>query len=347
VVAEPQPVPGARSLRVRLNGALDTIVRREIVVVRRPVDLYFASVHTGVAVGTGTIFALATQTPVSLPLLAGLVGMIAAVSLLLFKGTKLLRRPHPWLSWAKKGVYHFQIVALACTVATLELAGEPVLTYLDVLVVGMLVYQAFGRIGCLTAGCCHGRPSSWGIRYGPRHAATGYVYFVQGVRLFPVQLVEALWLAALAAGSVAVFLADGRAGTNVALYVVGYGAGRFVLEFVRGDPGRVYVHGFSEPQWTALVLSAGVVVLELADVFPFSWAHVAVVAAMTLVVGTIVAAARIRRTTVGELLRSSDARRIERTTEHVLREARLVQTPPRTAGGADDGVLWLPRGRPR
>ena len=318
-----------------MNAALDAVARRNV---------YFASVYTGVAVGTGTIFALATQRPtVSLPVLAALVGMVAALSLLLFKSTKLLRRPHPFVSWAKKGVYHFQIVALAFTVAALELADEPVLTYLDVLVVGMLVYQTFGRVGCLTAGCCHGRPSSWGIRYGAGHAATGYIYFVQGVRLFPVQLVEACWLGGLAAGSVATFLADGRAGTNVALYIVGYGAGRFVLEFLRGDPGRVYFRGFSEPQWTALLLGGGVVALELAGVLPFSLIHAAVVAAMSLGVATVVAAARIRGTTVAELLRSSDACRIEGLTEHVLREARLVPAASRTADGAGDAVLWLPR----
>ena len=39
-------------------------------------------------------------------------------------------------------------------------------------------------------------------------------------------------------------------GEALALYVMGYGAARFVFEFARGDMGRPDIAGFSEAQWT-------------------------------------------------------------------------------------------------
>ena len=334
-----------RPLRRRLNSALDAIVRRRVVVADQVLDVYLASVYTGVIVGTGVIFALASQRPMSLSVIGGLVVMIAALSFGLFESTKLVRRPHALLRWAKKGVYHFQIVALTFTVAVLELAGEPVLSYLAVMVIGMIVYQAFGRIGCFMAGCCHGRPSTWGVRYGGQHAETGYPYFVQGTRLFPIQLIEAIWLAVLGAGLIIAFLDDAPAGTIVAWYIVGYGATRFLLEFLRGDTHRIFAWRLSEPQWTAVLLGSGVVGLELAGVLPLVWPNVALVASMLAVAITVMSPARLRATKFTTRLRNGDAGRVQRTVDQVLRDAGLspVQLGERQA--TDDGltVIYLPR----
>lgn len=334
-------------LRRRLNSALDAIVRRRVVVADRVLDVYLVSVYTGVIVGTGVIFALATQRPVSLPVMGGLVVMIAALSFGLFESTKLVRRPHALLRWAKKGVYHFQIVALIFTVTVLELAGEPVLTYLAVMVIGMIVYQAFGRIGCFMAGCCHGRPSAWGVRYGRQHAETGYPYFVQGTRLVPIQLVEAVWLAVLGTGLIIAFLDDAPAGTIVAWYIVGYGAARFLLKFLRGDTHRIFAGGLSEPQWTAVLLGSGVIGLELAGVLPFVWPNVAVVASMLAVAITVMSLARLGATKVATRLRSGDAGRVHRTVDQVLRDAGLIPVQLGERQAADDGitVVYLPRRR--
>ncbi len=310
----------------------------------RTLDPYLVSIYTGVAIGTGAIFALSIQRPVSVPLMTALVALVAVLSFALFKSPNIVGRSHPLLNWAKKGVYHFQIVALIFTVAALELSGNPVLPYLDIMVVGMILYQAFGRVGCLMAGCCHGRPCSWGVRYGKKHAETGYFYFVQGARLFPIQLIEALWLAGLAVGSIVIFLNDGQAGATVTWYIIWYGAGRFIFEFLRGDTGRIFAGGFSEPQWTAVLLSTGVVSLELAGVLPFQWEDVGVLGGMIAIVLTLSSAAFLGGNTVEELLRNTDARRVERTIEQVLLEANLVPLGPSSQDdpeGAFNGI-YLP-----
>lgn len=311
---------------------LDRLVRREVVLAGRPWDTYMLSVSSGVVVGTAVVFALAFRSSVSVPVVALLVVLVAAFSLSLFKSTRILGRSHPLLAWAKKGVYHFQIGALILTIAVLELLREPVLPYLDVLVAGMIVYQVFGRLGCFMAGCCHGRPSSWGVRYGNKHAETGYLFFVQGVRLFPIQLVEALWLSVLAAGAIAIVAGDGEPGEAVSWYIVGYGAGRFAFEFFRGDTGRIMWRGFSEPQWTAMLLTALVTALGIAGVLPFHWWYVAVLVLMLCVVAALMVEGRPRRSA----LQLSDAERIRRSEVRILREANLLP-----------GRLGIHRPRPR
>jgi prolipoprotein diacylglyceryltransferase len=328
-------------LRERCNAFLDGVVRRRTVVAGRTVDSYGMWVAMGVVAGTAVIFGLTAEEGLSLGMTAAIVGMVAALSLALFKSTRLLRRPHPVLLWAKRGVYHFQIVALICTIALLEAAGRPVLPYLDVLAIGMMVYQLFGRIGCLMAGCCHGRPYPWGVRYGREHAATGYVYFVQGVRLFPVQLLEALWLLALALGALAILLGDQRAGAVVPFYIVGYGVGRFALEFARGDMRRVVIRGLSEPQWTALALIAAVMILQLGGVLPGAWwltaAPLSACVAVAATVGTV-----SRADAAGRL---SDLQQLLRSEHQILADAHL--TPVRGSEAGDPGVtVYAPRRPP-
>lgn len=87
--------------------------------------------------------------------------------------------------------YHAQAVFLTLSGALLRLWRQPAPAYLDLAAIGIAAMIACGRIGCLTAGCCHGRPLRWGARhgvcYGPDHVAEGLELYLAGVRLFPTQ----------------------------------------------------------------------------------------------------------------------------------------------------------------
>ena len=37
----------------------------------------------------------------------------------------------------------------------------------DILVIGLTVNHAFGRLGCLAAGCCYGKPTGTSLGYSP------------------------------------------------------------------------------------------------------------------------------------------------------------------------------------
>ena len=91
--------------------------------------------------------------------------------------------------------------------------------------------QTFGRIGCFCGGCCFGRPweGGWcGVVY-----PEGSLPFLKFgfTRLVPVQLFEASYL--LAVFLVLMLFVGFR--FRAAAYLVAVGAGRFFLEFLRGD----------------------------------------------------------------------------------------------------------------
>jgi hypothetical protein len=152
--------------------------------------------------------------------------------------------------------YHHEVAILASCAVAARAAGLPVLASLDAVVLGVGAFLACGRVGCLLAGCCHGRPSRSGVRYGAAHAAAGFPAELVGVRLAPVQAVEAVVAATITAAGVAAVAAGARPGVALLVYVSAYGVARFVLEEWRGDAGRRRLLGFSEAQWTSLGLTA-------------------------------------------------------------------------------------------
>lgn len=113
--------------------------------------------------------------------------------------------------------------------------------------------HGFGRIGCFMAGCCYGRPYN-----GP-----GAVIFPEnsmapgGISLFPVQLVEAICLFALAG---ILYLASFKiksAFSMMALYFGIYAMVRFVLEYFRYDDMERGGFGlFSTSQWISVAIAA-------------------------------------------------------------------------------------------
>ena len=93
------------------------------------------------------------------------------------------------------------------------------------------VAQGIGRIGCFLGGCCWGRPvpSCLGVQY----PSGGLPFEMYGcMPLFPIQLVESMWLFAVAGILFYRFKMPVRADW----YFLLVGSGRFVLEFMRGDP---------------------------------------------------------------------------------------------------------------
>src|SRR5215471_17085213 len=93
--------------------------------------------------------------------------------------------------------YHHEIAVVLAAALLLLLLRRPILPYLDLTILGVGTFLAFGRVGCFMVGCCHGRPNRWGVSYSAGHAAAGFTHFYVGVRLFPIQLVESLWVAAV------------------------------------------------------------------------------------------------------------------------------------------------------
>ncbi|HEX8110216.1 MAG TPA: prolipoprotein diacylglyceryl transferase family protein, partial [Kofleriaceae bacterium] len=109
------------------------------------------------------------------------------------------------------------------------LGGHPA-RVADVATAGIGAFLVFGRAGCFSVACCHGRPARHGIAYGPAHVAVGFWSRWSGRTLWPVQLIEAAASGALVAIALAIGWDD--PGAPALIYTIAYGCVRFALELV-------------------------------------------------------------------------------------------------------------------
>jgi hypothetical protein len=188
--------------------------------------------------------------------------------------------------------YHHEIAVLAVAGAVAAALQQPVLTHLDATAIGLGAFLAFGRAGCFLVGCCHGRPHRRGVRYEARHCHTGRSPALVGVRLFPLQLLEAALVALIVAAGASLALAGATPGSAFTWYVAMYAVVRFFLELARGDADRPYWRGFSQPQWLSLACAAAVAAAAAAGVVPW---HPWDAAAALLVISACLIALRRRQ----------------------------------------------------
>lgn len=273
------------------NHILDRAACPEIKVGRRATSAFHVCGLTGLALALGLAATLTVHLGLSLWVLAAMAGTAVLTFLALAMVTKII------LGEEQLIYYHHEVAILATVTLVLALLGEPVLRYLDVTILGVGTFLLCGRVGCFMVGCCHGRPCRWGVRYRPEHADAGFTRYYVGTRLFPIQLVESCWVLATVLVGVGLVVGGAAPGAALAWYVIVYDIGRFGFEFVRGDPARPYRGGFSEGQWTSLLLMLVVVGAELAGAVPPHTWHVAATAGVVLVMVTVAARRRVRRDT--------------------------------------------------
>ncbi len=121
----------------------------------------------------------------------------------------------------------------------------------------ILIAHAFGRLGCLFAGCCHGEylGSEYvvgGIYMRPSGSAPGYYV--------PIQLYEALFLFILF-GVLSFLLLKKDFKYNLSIYLIFYGIFRFVNEFFRTDSRGEFIGSLSPSQfWSIVMIVTGVLV---------------------------------------------------------------------------------------
>lgn len=127
--------------------------------------------------------------------------------------------------------------------------------YFDIVMPSVALAQAFGRIGCFLAGCCHGKvtESAIGIKF------TESLFAPNGVKLIPTQLFSSAALFVLVLILVKFAKNPHRRPYKTAgLYMILYSVGRFIIEFFRGDD-RGTIGALSTSQF----ISLGIVVLGI------------------------------------------------------------------------------------
>ena len=132
----------------------------------------------------------------------------------------------------------------------------PFFAFTDYTIPGLVLGQAFGRVGCHFAGCCYGMECETPISvvFPAGGAAPA------GIPLLPTQLMEASFLALLTILLVVLLKKKKPFGTVSGWYMVLYGAWRFAIEFFRSDE-RGFVGALSTSQFISIFVFAGGVAL--------------------------------------------------------------------------------------
>lgn len=111
--------------------------------------------------------------------------------------------------------------------------------YADGMAVSAPLFHFFGRIGCFFAGCCYGIECEFG-------------FVLNGVRRFPVQLLEATFNLLLAAAMFFLYTKGKMRGKLFFVYLAVYAPFRFFDEFLRGDLIRGFILGLSTSQFISI-----------------------------------------------------------------------------------------------
>jgi phosphatidylglycerol:prolipoprotein diacylglycerol transferase len=185
--------------------------------------------------------------------------LIGAKLLLLFTEFRtFIENPRELLTLVRSGgvFYGGLILAVAVALWYIRRIGLPLWTTCDVFAPGIALGHVIGRLGCLFAGCCYGKPTTvpWAITFTDAFAASN-VGTPLGVPLHPTQLYEA--------GAEALILLvllgtekRGRRfpGRTFWLYILLYSISRYVIEMYRGDP-RGAIGMFSTSQFISMLLA--------------------------------------------------------------------------------------------
>ena len=189
-------------------------------------------------------------------IISALVG--AKLLLLVVDFRQFRESPAELLSLARSGGVFYGGLILAVLVAFWYMRRHrlPLWQTCDVFAPGIALGHAVGRLGCLAAGCCFGKPSSvaWAVTFTNPQAATN-VGTPLNVPLHPTQLYES----AAEALILALLLATERRGRTYPgrtfwLYMLMYAVSRFLIEFYRGDERGMVFDAVSTSQFISILL---------------------------------------------------------------------------------------------
>jgi hypothetical protein len=303
-------------LRRRTSRLLDATARTEIRVGRWSAPAFQFCGVTGLLVAIVQSAVLVMRLNLSLLVLLGITAIAVATFFLVIIVTKIVTGEEAII------YYHHELAVLAATGVFVWAIGHPVFPYLAITLLGIGLFLSFGRIGCFLVGCCHGRPSRWGVRYRSDHAGAGFTSCYVGVRLFPIQLIEAMLVfTTVVTGSMQLFMGQ-PPGWILSWYTILYGWGRFCLEFLRGDGDRPYYLGFSQAQWISAVLIGALPWIASHGALPLerwqTWAAATLPAAML----AIAVRRQVRRSSLHTLLAAVHVQEICAALREVVHDRR-------------------------
>lgn len=164
------------------------------------------------------------------------------------------------------GVFYGGLIGAVTTAYILiRRYGLPWWKTADACAPGIALGNVLGRLGCFSAGCCWGKPTSlpWGVRFTELgHEITGVPI---DAKLHPTQLYESFSMLIVFFFLLWLHRRKKFSGQVILAYVVIYSAVRFLIEFVRDDPrgdilGLTTLTGLSTSQIIGLIVGTAALV---------------------------------------------------------------------------------------
>jgi phosphatidylglycerol:prolipoprotein diacylglycerol transferase len=187
-----------------------------------------------------------------------IAALVGAKLLLVVVDFDQFNSPGELLTLARSGGVFYGGLLGAVGVAFWYIArhGLPFWTTCDVFAPGIALGHVTGRLGCLAAGCCYGKPTdvSWAVVFTNPLAAAN-VGTPLGIPLHPTQIYEA---AAALLILVLLLVTERRGrpfpGRTFWCYIFLYAVSRYVIEIYRGDPRGTAFGIWSTSQFISLLL---------------------------------------------------------------------------------------------
>jgi Prolipoprotein diacylglyceryl transferase len=219
----------------RLNRAFDRAVGLHIRIGSRMVHSW--RVFSLAAFGAASLVWVALGLAGDLPVPALVLPPVLSLAVFSVHRRQVLRSGGP-----VRFVFHRHLLISApAALSVLALLDALSWRVLDNAAPAVLVGLAVGRVGCLRAGCCVGRPAA----VGPRYAWVG-----EGERRVPVQVLDAAACLVCAGAALAL---PATAGVATAAGFGGYFVARFFLDELRDE--RVQIGRWTEAQRLAIVVA--------------------------------------------------------------------------------------------
>jgi prolipoprotein diacylglyceryltransferase/protein-S-isoprenylcysteine O-methyltransferase Ste14 len=275
-------------LPLPFHGALAALGRRAWLALRAPIErlanrtVLFRAADT-VWVTYGALVALGgvTAAAVNAPLLAGwglsaraIVAYHLGLTASMLLGGRLVWLAYQWrlvaraprTIWRRVGFVSFggYLGLFAWSALFARAAGLDLLGFFDRALPAGILISAFGRLGCLSYGCCYGRPCALGVRWTAPAAKVNRERGDEGRRArVPTPLFSALLALGVSTLGLALLARGAAPGAATASVLFVYGTARCGLEHWR-DETRLTRARATLGQLLCLPLAAGGLTLWLA-----------------------------------------------------------------------------------
>ena len=204
---------------------------------------------------------LNSEKVVNLGVYCALVGMLGAKLLMIAMDP--IYRQHPAEIFTREtlqsaGIFYGGfIAALVFAFLYMQAQKMPVLGTADLFAPGVALGHGIGRLGCFSAGCCWGKPTSlpWAVTFTSKDTTTGVPL---GIPLHPTQLYEAFAEGIICLILIGQLRRGHRTGQVIGMYLLLYGMVRFAVEFLREhDESNPFGGPFVLEQWISLAVAVG------------------------------------------------------------------------------------------